>query len=77
MWTALGCRRKIDKPTGGSIAIMCPTVYAAHMPLAKMGSAIQPQTCLRPQANRVNISYRDEAGEELIVPPGDLASEGN
>jgi hypothetical protein len=27
------------------------------------------------QANRVNISCRDEAGEELVVPPGDLASE--
>jgi hypothetical protein len=27
------------------------------------------------QANRVNISCRDETGEELIVPPGDLASQ--
>ena len=28
-----------------------------------------------PQANRVNKSSCDEAGEELIVPPGDLSSE--
>jgi hypothetical protein len=32
-------------------------------------------TTIGPQANRVNISCRDEAGEELVVPPGDLASE--
>ena len=28
---------------------------------------------LEDQANRVNISCLDETGEELIVPPGDLA----
>jgi hypothetical protein len=27
------------------------------------------------QANRVKKSYRDEAREELIVPPGDLTSD--
>jgi hypothetical protein len=27
------------------------------------------------QANRVNISSREETGEELIVPPRDLSSE--